>query len=43
MGTSLHTAQSITAKTPFVVRGIVGSPVSILLLSISLLLLGLIN
>jgi len=43
MGTSLHTADDISAKNPLAVRGIAVSLVSILLLIVNLLLLGLIN
>lgn len=43
MGTSFHTADDVSAKTPLAVRGITVSLVSILLLVLNLLLLGLIN
>jgi hypothetical protein len=43
MGTSLHTANDISAKTPLAEPGIAVSLVSILLLIVNLLLLGLIN
>jgi hypothetical protein len=43
MGTSLHTANDISAKSLFAGRGIAVSLVSILLLIVNLLLLGLIN
>ncbi len=43
MGTSLHTANDISARPPLAVRGAAVSLVSILLLIVNLLLLGLIN
>jgi len=43
MGTSLHTANDISAMNPLAERGTTVSRISILLLIVNLLLLGLIN